>query len=122
MLIDTSYLTEGERQIMNAVKEPKNAIYKQYQKLFKIDGIDLVFDDEALNEIAKLAIERNTGARGLRSIIENVMMKPMFEIPSIPNVAKVTVTKDYVTGNGDILIEYAAEQTSDATPEEASKI
>ena len=112
----------NEDALIRILKEPKNAIYKQYQKLFKMDGIDLVFDDEALNEIAKLAIERNTGARGLRSIIENIMMKPMFEIPSIPNVAKVTVTKDFVTGNGDISIEYAAEQTSDATPEEASKI
>ena len=84
--------------------------------------VDLVFDDEALNEIAKLAIERNTGARGLRSIIENIMMKPMFEIPSIPNVAKVTVTKDFVIGKGDISIEYAPEQETDATPEEASKI
>ena len=72
-----------ENALIRILKEPKNAIYKQYQKLFKMDGIELTFDDEALNEIAKLAIERNTGARGLRSIIENVMMKPMFEIPSL---------------------------------------
>jgi ATP-dependent Clp protease ATP-binding subunit ClpX len=70
-----------------------------------MDGIELTFDDAALNEIAKLAIERNTGARGLRSIIENVMMKPMFEIPSMQGVKKVTVTKEFVTGKGDLLIE-----------------
>jgi ATP-dependent Clp protease ATP-binding subunit ClpX len=93
-----------ESALVRILKEPKNAIYKQYQKLFSLDGIELEFEDEALNAIAKLAIERNTGARGLRSIIEGIMMKPMFELPSMEGVKKVIVTKEFVNGEEDIKI------------------
>ena len=87
-----------EDALVRIIKEPKNALYKQYQKLFKLDGIELEFEDEAFRAIAHLAIERNTGARGLRSIVEGIMMQPMYELPSDKSVTKVTVTAKYVKG------------------------
>jgi len=87
-----------EDALVRIIKEPKNALYKQYQKLFKLDGIELEFEDDAFRAIAHLAIERNTGARGLRSIIEDIMMKPMYELPSDKTVTKVVVTAKYVKG------------------------
>ena len=104
-----------ENALIRILKEPKNAIYKQYQKLLKMDGVDLEFDDEALNEIAKMAIERNTGARGLRSIIENIMMKPMFDIPSMQGVKGVTVTKEFVKGTGELKIETESVEDAGST-------
>ena len=93
-----------EDALVRIIKEPKNALYKQYQKLFKIDGIELEFEDEAFRAIAHLAIERNTGARGLRAIIEGIMMKPMYELPSDKTVKRVIVTAKYVKGLEDITI------------------
>ena len=93
-----------EDALVRIVKEPKNAIYKQYKKLLSLDGIELEFEDEAFKEIAHLAIERKTGARGLRSIIEGIMTKPMFELPSEVGVTKVIVTADYVKGIAPIKI------------------
>ena len=93
-----------ESALVRILKEPKNAIYKQYKKLLKMDGIDLEFEDAALNAIAKLAIERNTGARGLRSIIEGIMMKPMYELPSISGVKRVIITAGYVNGTEELKI------------------
>ncbi len=76
--------------------EPKNALVKQYQKLFQIDGVELVFEKEAIEAIVDKAIERKTGARGLRSIIEEIMRDIMYEIPSNPNIEKCTITKETV--------------------------
>ncbi len=76
--------------------EPKNALLKQYKELVKMDGVELEFTDEAIDEIAKLAIERNTGARGLRAILEDIMLDIMYDIPSRDDVSKVTVTLDAV--------------------------
>ena len=91
-------LTELDNDaLIRILQEPKNAIIKQYQKLFEIDGVKLSFDDDALKSIADLAIERKTGARGLRSIIEGVMTKIMFEIPSRDDVSEVVITKECVT-------------------------
>ena len=87
-----------EDALVRIIKEPKNALYRQYQKLFKLDGIELECEDEAFRAIAHLAIERNTGARGLRAIIEGIMMKPMYELPSDKTVKKVIVTSKYVKG------------------------
>ena len=95
-----------EKALVRILKEPKNAIYKQYQKLFEMDGIKLEFDDDAFYAIAKLAIERNTGARGLRSIIEGIMTKSMFEFPGRDDIDTLTVTKAFVEGKEDILIKY----------------
>ena len=93
-----------EASLVKILKEPKNAIYKQYQKLFSLDGIELEIEDEAFREIAKLAIERETGARGLRSIIEGLLMKPMFDLPSEKDVAKAIMTADFVKGNAPLTI------------------
>ena len=93
-----------EEALVRIIKEPKNAIYKQYQKLLALDGIELEFEEEALRAIAHLAIERNTGARGLRSIIEGIMMKPMYELPSEDDVEKVIVTAEYVRGEGELTV------------------
>jgi len=93
-----------EDALVRIIKEPKNAIYKQYQKLLSLDGITLEFEDEAFRAIAHLAIERNTGARGLRSIIEGIMMRPMFELPSESDIEKVVVTAEYVRGDAELTI------------------
>ena len=92
-------LTElDEEALVRIIKEPKNSLIKQYIKLFEMDNVILDFDDDALQEIAKKAIDRNTGARGLRSIMEELMMKLMYEIPSDEAVEKVIITADCVKG------------------------
>ncbi len=90
-------LTElDDDALIRILTEPKNAVIKQYMKLFSIDGVKLSFEDDALSEIAHLAIERNTGARGLRSIMESFMTQIMFDIPSRDDVEEVIITKDCV--------------------------
>lgn len=84
--------------LINIVTEPKNALTKQYKKLLELDGVELEFKPEALNSIVEKAIERNTGARGLRSIIEDIMRDIMFDIPSNPKIEKCIITKDTVEG------------------------
>ncbi|GAX03544.1 ATP-dependent Clp protease ATP-binding subunit ClpX [Secundilactobacillus pentosiphilus] len=86
----------SEDDLVRILTEPKNALVKQYQRLISLDGVELDFEDKALREMAKLALKRNTGARGLRSIIEDVMRDIMFELPSRDDVAKVIVTGDTV--------------------------
>lgn len=85
-----------EDDLVRILTEPKNALVKQYKKLIALDGVDLDFSDNALREIARQAIARNTGARGLRSIIESTMKNVMYEIPSEPDIEKVIITKDTV--------------------------
>ena len=85
--------------------EPKNSLVKQYQKLFEIDGVELIFEQEALEAIVEKAIERKTGARGLRSIIEEIMRDIMFEIPSNPNIEKCIITRATVLDNACPKIE-----------------
>ncbi len=82
--------------LVRILREPKNSITKQYIKLLALDGVELSFSKDALERVADLAIERKTGARGLRSIMEDVMMETMFEVPSRPDVVAVTVTRDAV--------------------------
>ncbi|MGM0173980.1 ATP-dependent Clp protease ATP-binding subunit ClpX [Enterococcus sp. DIV0800] len=96
--------------LVHILTEPKNALVKQYQKLLSYDETELSFDPDALNAIADKAIARNTGARGLRSIIEDVMMDVMFDIPSDETIAKVVVTKDSVEGSGKPVIEYQTDE------------
>lgn len=91
--------------LIKILKEPKNSLVKQYQKLFEIDGVDLEFEQGALEAIVDKAIERKTGARGLRSIIEEIMKDIMYEIPSNPNVTKCTITRETVLGIGKPKIE-----------------
>ena len=97
--------------------EPKNSLVKQYKKLFEIDNVELVFEDDAISAIVDKAIERKTGARGLRSIIEEIMTDIMFEIPSNPKIAKCTVTRDTVV-NGtepEVVIDESRAQKADNT-------
>ena len=98
-----------EDALVKIIKEPKNSLAKQYKKLFGLDGIELEFEDEAYRAIAHLAIERETGARGLRSIIEGLMMKPMFELPSLPNAKRVVVTAGFVKGEEELTVIYDTE-------------
>ena len=92
--------------LIKILQEPKNSLVKQYQKLFEIDGVELIFEREALEAIVDKAIERKTGARGLRSIIEEIMRDIMFDIPSKPNIEKCIITKGTVAGvEGPKIIE-----------------
>ena len=84
--------------LIRIMKEPKNAILKQYETLFKLDGIELEFSDDAIDKIAQLTVERKTGARGLRSIIEGILQRFMFEAPSDKTIKKITITSDTVDG------------------------
>ena len=91
--------------LVKILKEPKNAILKQYQKLLALDEVQLEFEDDALLAIAEKALEKDTGARALRSIIEEFMLDIMYEIPKDENIGKVTITRAYVEGKGGPLIE-----------------
>ena len=93
--------------LVRILKEPRNALIKQYQALLSYDDVKLEFDEEALQEIANKAIERKTGARGLRSIIEETMMDVMFEVPSQENVKLVRITKEAVDGTDKPILETA---------------
>ena len=97
--------------LVRIISEPKNSLINQYVKLFEMDGVALSFEDDALTAIASLAIERNTGARGLRSIMENLMMNIMYEIPSRTDVTDVIITADCV--NGKAKPEYILKETVD---------
>ena len=85
-----------EEALIRILSEPKNALIRQYQKLLGMDNVELVFEGKAVRAIAKKAIERNTGARGLRAIIEKIMTKVMYEIPGMKDVVRCTVTEDTV--------------------------
>ena len=87
--------------LIRILKEPKNALIKQYQKLFAMDGVELSFEEDAITDIADKALERKTGARGLRSIMESVMMDTMYEIPSDDSIVECVITKDAVDGKDE---------------------
>ena len=94
-----------KEMLVDILKEPKNAILKQYQKLLALDEVDLQFEDGALTAIAEKALEKDTGARALRAIIEKFMLDIMYEIPKDDNIGLVTITEDYIRNNGAPLIE-----------------
>ena len=93
-----------EEMLKKVLTQPKNAIIKQYQKLLALDEVNLVFDDEAVTAIAKKAVEKKTGARALRAIIEEFMLDIMYEIPKDDMIGQVTITKDYIEKKGSPLI------------------
>ncbi len=95
-----------ETALIRIMKEPKNALVKQYKKLFSFDGVDLTFDDDALCAIAKKTLEKETGARGLRSITENILLPIMYDIPSNDSVASVQITKECITEGKEPIIIY----------------
>ena len=92
--------------LVRILKEPKNSLIKQYKKLFEIDGVELEFNDEAVEAIAEKSLERKTGARGLRAIIEDTMMDLMYRIPSDESIVKCTITKDSVIEEKEAQLEY----------------
>lgn len=94
-----------EEDLTRILVEPKNSIIKQYQKLFDLDDIELFFEKDAISEISKLALSRKTGARGLRAIVETILLEIMFEAPSQKNIKKATITKDVIKENSKIELE-----------------
>ncbi len=104
-----------EDALVTILTKPKNALVKQYQRLFELEDAELGFTDDALKAIAKKAIERKTGARGLRSILEDILLDTMFELPGMKNVTEVVVNEEAVSSDAQPLIIYA-----DAAPESAS--
>ena len=91
--------------MVQVLKEPKNAILKQYQKLLELDEVDLEFDEGAMQAIAEKALEKKTGARALRAVLEEYMLDSMYEIPKDDNIGKVTITREYIEKTGGPLIE-----------------
>lgn len=94
-----------ESMLVSVLSEPKNSLIKQYQRIFSIDGVELIFEPEALHEIARLAISRGTGARGLRSIVEDVLLDTMFDVPGRKDVQRCVVTDASVRKEAEPLIE-----------------
>jgi len=90
-----------ENALISILKEPKNSLTKQYYRLFELDGVELDFEDDALELVAKKSLERKTGARGLRAIMEGSLMDLMYKIPSDDTIRKCTITKDVVDGTGE---------------------
>ncbi len=93
-----------EDALVRILKEPKNALVKQYQRLFSLDNVELRFEDDAIVEIARKALERKTGARGLRSVMENVLMDVMYQIPSDDTIQLCVVTKEVIEGKSEPLV------------------
>ena len=104
-----------EEALVKILTEPKNALVKQYQRLFEIEGTKLTFTDEALRAIAKRAIERKTGARGLRSIMEDILLDTMFDLPGLTSVTEVVVNEEAVSPGGKPLMIHAEEKKGKAS-------
>jgi ATP-dependent Clp protease ATP-binding subunit ClpX len=104
-----------EEALVTILTEPKNALVKQYQRLFEIEDAELSFTDDALSAIAKRAIERKTGARGLRSILEDILLDTMFELPGMENVTEVVVNEEAVTSEAKPLMIYADQKKEPAS-------
>ena len=101
-----------EKSLVKILKEPKNSLIKQYQRLFEFEDVKLEFNEDAVTEIAKKAISKKTGARGLRSILENILLKTMFELPDMENVMKVTVDAAAVKGSSEPIVTYGKKSST----------
>ena len=101
-----------EKSLIKILKEPKNSLLKQYKRLFEFEDVKLEFRDDALVEIARKAINKKTGARGLRSILESILLKTMFTLPDMENVESVTVDKTVVKGKTEPIITYSKDKSS----------
>ena len=95
-----------EKSLVRILKEPKNSLIKQYQRLFEFENVKLEFNEDAILEIAKKAISKKTGARGLRSILENILLKTMFELPDMDNVVSITVDTSSVKGKSEPIVTF----------------
>ena len=108
-----------EEALIQILTEPKNSLTRQYGRLFEMEGVELEFRTDALKAIAQRALERKTGARGLRSILESVLLDTMYEIPSAENVSKVVIDENVISGNAKPLLIYeSSEQPPKAMPED----
>jgi len=107
-----------EDALVSILLEPKNALTKQYRKLFDMEGVDLVFRDDALRSVAKRAMKRKTGARGLRTILETVLLDTMYELPSSTNVKKVVLDEGVVLGETKPYVIYESDEPSNVTIEQ----
>jgi ATP-dependent Clp protease ATP-binding subunit ClpX len=104
-----------EAALMTILTEPKNALVKQYQRLFELEDVKLTFTEDALKAIAKRAIERKTGARGLRSIMEDILLDTMFDLPSLTSVQEVVVNEEAVTSPAKPLMIHADQKKAPAS-------
>jgi ATP-dependent Clp protease ATP-binding subunit ClpX len=100
--------------LVKILREPKNALAKQFQKLFEMEDVNLTFTEDAMSAVARKAIDRKTGARGLRSIVENILLDTMFDLPGMDGVDEVVVDKDVVEGRKEPVRVYAEKQAEDA--------
>jgi len=94
-------------ELERILKEPKNALIKQYQKLFEMEGIELVFTDDAIRRIAEISYNKKVGARGLRAIVEDVLMEWMYKIPSMKGVRRIIITREVIDKDNEPIIEAA---------------
>ena len=101
-----------EKSLIKILKEPKNSLIKQYQELFRLEGAKLNFKDNAVKEIAVKAINKKTGARGLRSILENILLKTMFDLPSQDNVEEVIIDASTVKGQSQPMLVHSKSEKS----------
>lgn len=101
-----------EAALISILTEPKNALVKQYQQLFSMEGVSLVFEEDAIAAVAKLALERKTGARGLRSIMESILLDVMYELPSYKNIEEVIISKEVIEGKSKPILKYADTKNS----------
>jgi ATP-dependent Clp protease ATP-binding subunit ClpX len=112
-------LTElDEEALVQILTEPKNALTKQYQKLFDMEGVELDFREDALRAVARKAMERKTGARGLRSIMEATLLDTMYQIPSEHDVSKVVIDESVIKGDSEPFKIYASSDHAKAVPED----
>lgn len=107
----------SKEDLIRVLQEPKNAIIKQYEILFELDGVELEFTDEALERIAEIAVEKDVGARGLRGIIENIMLPLQYIIPSENNLEKCRITRKYIDKEEDVELKYNENSTQEPTKE-----
>ena len=103
-----------ESSLVKILQEPKNSLIKQYKRLFEFENVKLIFKDDAVVEIAKKAINKKTGARGLRSIIEALLLKIMFKLPTMDDVEEVIVNQSVVKNNSEPLIIYSKDKKTSA--------
>jgi len=111
-----------EDALVNILTEPKNALTKQYFKLFEMENVTLEFRKEALRAVAKKALERKTGARGLRSILEQVLLDTMYDLPSLDNVSKVVIDESFINGESGPLLIYENPEKPLIAKERESKL
>lgn len=107
----------SKEDLIRVLKEPKNAIIKQYEILFELDGVELEFTDDALERIAEIAVEKDVGARGLRGIIENIMLPLQYITPSEDNLEKCRITRKYIDKEEDVELQYNENSTQEPTKE-----